>query len=120
MKTTCLWLLLLAAPALFAQEASPKPSTPQTAPVLGHPLDPADVATLTGRSQTSVPAAYRTPYGTPQVYYPSEMWSGDGRWDWGAQGVFFGHAGRRNRMFFRGNGPFLPFAAFPGLGPRRR
>lgn len=94
MKKTLLVLLLILVPGtLLAQQAPAKPATPEAAasaatetaspspylpqsqyaaPQLGHPLDPADVATLTGRAQTSVPAAYRVPYApyaAPPVYF---------------------------------------------------
>jgi hypothetical protein len=87
MRTASLLLLLLMASLLWAQEtpsapppppaaaAEPAPPAPpaeavapaaQPAPQLGHPLDPADVATLTGRATTSTPA-YTRGYGS---YYP--------------------------------------------------
>ncbi|HXZ26906.1 MAG TPA: hypothetical protein VEG08_02785 [Terriglobales bacterium] len=53
-------------PAPPPPEAAPAAPAAQPAPVLGHPLDPADVATLTAPSSTSVPAYART----SSSYYP--------------------------------------------------
>lgn len=56
-----------------AVEQQPAPvESPYAAPKPGHPLDPADVQTLTRPAETSIPAAQRGGYGAPQVYmnYP--------------------------------------------------
>lgn len=64
MRKAFLVVLALAVPGfLLAQEARPVP-----APKLGHPLDPADVAILTGKTRAAAPAAYSL-YAMPYGYY---------------------------------------------------
>jgi hypothetical protein len=71
-------LVVLLAVATFAQSAPQDSSTPQQAgpqsnygvppaPKPGHPLDPNDVAILTGK--TGYSASQQRQYGTPQLYY---------------------------------------------------
>ncbi|HSC77320.1 MAG TPA: hypothetical protein VLB32_02055 [Candidatus Acidoferrales bacterium] len=63
MRKAWLVLLMLAVPtALAAQQASPAPKP-------GHPLDPADVVTLSAKPQTASP--YGAYAATPYVAYPT-------------------------------------------------
>jgi hypothetical protein len=63
MRNACLVLLMLAIPAtLTAQQGSPAPKP-------GHPLDPADVVTLSAKPQTASPyGAYAAPYAAYSAY----------------------------------------------------
>ena len=66
MRKAWLVLLILAVPAtLAAQRPAPKP---------GHPLDPADVTTLSAKPQTG---SYYGAYGAPYVYPTYGGWYGD-------------------------------------------
>lgn len=105
-----LWLILLlsALPAtLSAQQAA-------TAPKPGHPLDPADVATLSGKSSTAA-LPYQV-YGTPYVYYSgSESLFGQQAFapvsttvGPGVSPLAFGLIGRRPVAIFRAPGTGLP------------
>ena len=68
MHKAWLVLLLLAVPTTLAAQQ------PAPAPKPGHPLDPADVATLSAKPQTASPyGAYATPY----VYPAYGNWYGD-------------------------------------------
>jgi hypothetical protein len=70
-------LVVLVAVSAFAQDTQSAPASQQpgpsnnygvpSAPKPGHPLDPNDVAILTGKSSNSAPA--QQPYMTPQIYY---------------------------------------------------
>lgn len=112
------------APPVPSPEAAPAPSA-QPAPVLGHPLDPADVATLTGRSSGTAPYAptygyYYPPYagGYPMAapLFGGSQFSG-GPW---ATPMFSPFAfGRGNLFVFRnGFAPPLFGNAFVGFRPR--
>ena len=70
MRKAWLTLLILALPAtLAAQQASPAPKP-------GHPLDPADVATLSAKPQTTPYSTSASPYwGYPYGTYGT--WYGD-------------------------------------------
>jgi hypothetical protein len=155
MRTASLLVLLLTASLLCAQEApsapppppqaatepappapppeaAPPPPAAQPAPQLGHPLDPADVATLTAPSSTSVPA-YARSYGYyHQPYiggYPAEipLFGGSrfsrGNWTMPMFSPFgFGHG--RNFFVFRHPGFGPPFftpggPGFVGFRPHR-
>lgn len=136
-----LLLLLTAALPLCAQEPQQPPPETQTSadtPIdeqtpaasdenpklrLGHPLDPADVATLTGRSSQQD----RRRYSEPAVYLnvPGEygnLWLRDAP----TLPLFFGGTGRLHgrRLFMHGpnaRGPHIFFPVFNGLffvGPR--
>jgi hypothetical protein len=74
-------LMLLAAVTLVAQQSAPSSTTPPSteaennygfppAPKPGHPLDPNDVATLTGKNNQNQP---QQNYATPQVYYTAPV-----------------------------------------------
>jgi len=134
MKRIALLALVLLAACCFAQQPtapatdSAAPSSQYAAPVPGHPLDPADVAVLTGKSS----ATYAAPanYAAPAVYlngadrYYCE-WS-SGPFMRSRSGFFvssgFGHGSvfslsRRPPFFFGGHKPFLfgfgrPFRGF--------
>lgn len=88
MKTMFLPMLLVAVLSAWAQEAQPSPSAAPApaaeekqpadsrykAPQPGHPLDPADVETLTRPPDTSVSAAQRAGSPVqPYFYYPIEV-----------------------------------------------
>ncbi len=113
------------APPAPPPEAAPPPPA-QAAPVLGHPLDPADVATLTGRyggSATYTPGYryYYPPYanGYPMAVplfggseFSTSPWStpmfspfGFGRRNF----FFFGHPGFGPPFFFPGGPGFVGF-----------
>ena len=129
MRASLLLVVLLSASLLvFAQEdEQPQPTgygadvtssaanapTPaasgaaRPAPVLGHPLDPADVAVLSGKSDTTVPPSLRSPYAAATGYAPPYMY--DYRsFGWAERSgqrpflspFFFG--GSRGRAFFGG------------------
>src|SRR5574342_265449 len=69
MRKAWLVLLLLAIPATLAAQQ------PAPAPKPGHPLDPADVVTLSAKPQTASPyGAYGAPYATYPTY---GSWYGD-------------------------------------------
>jgi hypothetical protein len=88
---------------------------------LGHPLDPADVAVLTGKGQTTLPAAARSPYaaayGVVPYYYPYNMnvpifgKTGVQSWNHLGQPFFFPTFGRFNPHLFFG------FESFRHGGP---
>ncbi len=70
---------LIITTSVFAQQSQPYSQSPSTgdkqnnygvppAPKPGHPLDPNDVATLTGKNDQQRPA-----YATPQVYYSAPV-----------------------------------------------
>ena len=99
-----------------SQPAEPQPTafqSAQPAPTPGHPLDPNDVAILTGHARGPASAAYSTPtivYG----YTPSYSY-GYGP-HFGFHGFFFPRSGRVHAPFF--GSPFGPvfftgFAAGP-------
>lgn len=143
MRKLFLVTLLLAVPwALLAQEAPAKsgapaappapypPASQYAAPQPGHPLDPADVATLTGRGQTSIPAVYRVPYGAPAPAYfnysqPAPLFGNRRISAWGSAWVsplgtqpffFFPHFGnfRAHPVFvIGGTGTGTPLVIFP-------
>lgn len=82
------------------------PAQPGAAPTLGHPLDPADVAVLTGKSETTVPPSLRSPYAAASGYAPPY---GQWRQSWQRPGLspfFFGRFNRR--VFFFGGFPHHP------------
>ncbi|HXE76555.1 MAG TPA: hypothetical protein VNN18_13100 [Candidatus Xenobia bacterium] len=75
MRTAWLALLILALPATLAAQQ------PAPAPKPGHPLDPADVATLSAKPQTGSPyAAYAVPYVVPTY----GRWYGNSYYDAGS------------------------------------
>lgn len=67
MRKAFLVVLALAVPGLLLAQEAP-PAQPAPAPKLGHPLDPADVAILTGKTRAAAPAAYSL-YVMPYGYY---------------------------------------------------
>ena len=102
-----------------AEQPGPQPSPLAAAPIPpsapaglqpGHPLDPADVAVLTGKSQTSIPAGarstYAMAYGAVPYYYPYAgsvpMFgnSGFSTWDRTGQSFLFPTFGTFNPHFF--------------------
>jgi hypothetical protein len=95
------------------QECAQKPTEPQpplaqSAPTPGHPLDPNDVAILTGHARSSAPAAYGTPYAAPTVVYGyTQPYSFGMGQRFGFQGFFFPRSGRLRAPLF--GGPFAPF-----------
>ena len=87
-------MLLLSATGLFAQEP-PKPparteepaaapTQAQSAPKLGHPLDPADVDVLTGKSKRASSDAYQAPAISPYGYGGYGGYGGFGPYSLGA------------------------------------
>jgi hypothetical protein len=77
------------------------------APVLGHPLDPADVAVLSGKSDTTVPPSLRSPYAAATGYAPPYMYDyqSSGWAERSGQRPFlspFFFGGSRGRAFFGG------------------
>ena len=142
MRIASLLVLLLMASLLCAQEAPSTPPPPPTAaaepappepppeavpaaqpaPQLGHPLDPADVATLTGHSgQTAYAPGYRYYYPAYPGGYPLgiPMFSG-GRFsgsNWGTSVFSPIGFGRGSLFVFHHNGFFPPlFGGNMGFG----
>ncbi|SRR5581483_8624779 len=93
-----------AAPTSAPQQSQGLPA----APTPGHPLDPADVAVLTGKSASggSAPA-----YASPQVYFDPTPFAGTYSGDAvGFGGRSFGtFGGSRRSGFVFGAGSFSPF-----------
>lgn len=75
MRTAWLALLVLALPATLAAQQ------PAPAPKPGHPLDPADVVTLSAKPQTG---SYYGAYGAPYVYPTYGRWYGNSFYDAGS------------------------------------
>ncbi len=72
MRKALLLVLVLAVPGLLlAQEAQVLPQA-KPAPKLGHPLDPADVAILTGKAKASAESHSRL-YAMPYLYFSYPM-----------------------------------------------
>ncbi len=97
------------APTPPPAEAAPPPPGAQPAPQLGHPLDPADVATLTGRSGERQ-TAYQAGYGYYYPYAASLPLFGNGRFpgsNW-ATGMFGPIGFGRGTLFLFRNGGFAP------------
>lgn len=117
-----------AEPAPPAPEAAPTTPTAQPAPQPGHPLDPADVLTLTGRSVTSAPAYTRTASYAYPLYtggYPGSLpLFGSGQFsgsNWGMPLFFPIGFGRGNLFLFHGDGlvpPLFGGSVFVGFRPR--
>lgn len=121
-----------APPAPLPEAAAPPPA-PQAAPVPGHPLDPADVTTLTGRyggSASYVPG-YRYYYppdagGYPMVVplfggseFSTSPWSTPmlSPFGFGRRNFFlFGHAGFGPPFFSPGGPGFVGFRPHHGGG----
>ncbi len=94
-----------------AQSAQPAPlaQQPQPAPTPGHPLDPNDVAILTGHAVGS--NAARSPYTAPTILYSytgpysygstNRYWFGPGH-RFGFNGFFFPRSGHFGAPFFGG------------------
>jgi hypothetical protein len=105
----------------YAQPAPPA-QWPQPAPQPGHPLDPNDVAILTGHPVGPPPA--RSPYGPPMLYtytapysygYANRYGFGPGS-RFGFNGFFFSRPGPFGAPFFGspfGRFSFSGFAAGP-------
>ncbi len=82
MRRALLIVVILTAQGLLAQEtpparnrpeetpAAPAQTQPQAAPTLGHPLDPADVDVLTGKTKNSGAPGYRYQAPYPYASYP--------------------------------------------------
>jgi len=71
MRKALLLVVVLAVPGLLlAQETQPAQTLPQAkpAPRLGHPLDPADVAILTGKAKASAGTRHGL-YAMPYLYF---------------------------------------------------
>ena len=122
MKKAFLWLLVYLAPLLVAaqectQSPSAEPPSAQlaTAPTPGHPLDPNDVAILTGHATGPAAATYGAPYAPGVMYgYPGPYSFGYGQ-RFGFHGFFFPRSGRFGAPFF--HAPFGPFF-FSGFSGR--
>ncbi len=136
MKQVALCLILLCAPALMAQEKQPVPEQPpqtheQTqsratpAPQLGHPLDPADVDVLTGKTKAPENTGYRVDplsyaYGSYSGY-PGIDTAGRAQRYTGFSprtSLLFART-RRGSFFFLGNVPFFAPPSFFFFGPGR-
>ena len=137
MKKALFGFLVLCAPALLAQEtptAQDRPEQPAVAeprsqvtpaPQLGHPLDPAYVDVLTGKSKAHTTPAYRVdPYAYAAYSgYPVNVapWS-PSRLARTTTGPLFlaGRAGNRSFFVFGNTGGFVPPLFFfgPGRGTR--
>jgi hypothetical protein len=127
MKPLVLCVVLFCAPVLLAQEKRPAPEQPaqtqeqaQTratpAPQLGHPLDPADVDVLTGKTKTSANCGYRVDplsYGYGYAYAGAQRYEGYG---WGRTPFLFGRTGGGSFFFFGNAGFFAPRFLGPGRG----
>ena len=118
MKTFLLLLFCMAPLLVSGQEctqtpADQQPPEPQSsavqsaqpAPKPGHPLDPNDVAILTGHARGPVAAAYGTAYA-PMYAYPAPYSYRNGQ-HFGFNGFFFPRFGRVRAPFF--GPPFGPF-----------
>jgi hypothetical protein len=135
MKPLALAVVLFCAPALVAQEKPPAENRPEQptetqgysratpAPQLGHPLDPADVAVLTGKTKEPANAGYRVDplsyaYGSYSGYLGIEG-TGRGQRYTGFSprtSLLFART-RRGSFFFLGNSPFsAPPPFFFGRG----
>jgi len=128
MKHLTLCLVLFFAPALMAQEKpQEKPPAPEQpgqtqeqsqtratpAPQLGHPLDPADVDVLTGKTKAPANAGYRVdPLSYAYGYAGTQPYAGFGR---GRAPFLFGRTGGGSFFFF-GNSVFFPPPVFFGAG----
>jgi hypothetical protein len=105
MRKSWLVLLLLAIPAtLAAQQASPAPKP-------GHPLDPADVVTLSAKPQTGY-SAYPSPYAAYPAY---GRWYGNSFYDATSTEtsppftpLVFGRVGDRPVVLFTTNNNDMP------------
>jgi hypothetical protein len=89
-----------------------RPAQANAAPTLGHPLDPADVAVLTGKSETTVPPSLRSPYAAVSGYAPPYMYDyrSYGQWgqSWQRPGLSPFFLGRFNSRVFFGGFPHHP------------
>ena len=126
MRYLALCLALFCAPLLLAQEKQPTPEQPtQTqeqaqaratpAPQLGHPLDPADVDVLTGKTKPSDNTGYRVDplsYAYGYGYAGTQGYAGRG---WGRTPFLFGRTGGGS-FFFLGNPGFFAQRFFFGPG----
>ena len=128
MKPLALCVILFCAPALLAQENPPASEQPaqtqeqtQTratpAPQLGHPLDPADVDVLTGKTKAQTNTGYRVdPLSYAYGYGYAGMQGYRGR-GWGRTPFLFGRTGGGSFFFFGNPGFFAPNLFFrPGRG----
>jgi hypothetical protein len=131
MKPTAICLVLLCAPALMARAQQPAENRPQQpaatqeytratpAPQLGHPLDPADVDVLTGKTKAPGNAGYRVDslsyaYGSDYGYAArGRGYAGFGR---GRSPLLIGRMPRGSFFFFGNPRFFAPRPFFFGLG----
>jgi len=136
MKPLALCIVLFCAPTLLAQEKQPVPEQPpqtqeqtQTratpAPQLGHPLDPADVDVLTGKTKPQQTNAVPYPVDPLSYAYGSYAAYPQGNGAWGtrryasfgpARTPFLFGRTRRGSFFFGNPGFFAPPLSFFGGG----